>query len=75
MTADSAKVFHVKISTMGRRLTHAFCLVSHLEIHTFFMSDPRFEVGLEIVYREGWGWSGTDKTIDVCGQSLREINW
>lgn len=32
MIADSTKVFHVKISAMRKRLTHAFSLIPHLEI-------------------------------------------
>lgn len=60
MIADTTKVFHVKISATGKRLTHAFFLVPHLEIHTFLMSAARFEVGVEIVYRKGW--AGVEQT-------------
>lgn len=65
MIADTTKVFHVKISATEKRLTHAFFLVPHLEIHTFLMSAARFKVGVEIVYRKDWARGGTDRTIDI----------
>lgn len=52
MIADSTKVFHVKISVMGKRLTHSFSLVPYLEIHIFLVSAAGFEVGVEIVDRK-----------------------
>ena len=47
-----------------------FSLLSHAKIHTFLKSALRFEVGMEILYRKGGGWSGTDKTMDAYDSSF-----